>query len=348
MSEKKSIFSKFELLTIGIIFVAILLIGLILLGLNLNEAFYSTSSTVRDVFKVITNLGEPLVFIIIVAIFYIVYDKRFAKNLAMSLLFTYYLNEFLKDLIKDPRPASNATGEVTPENPGGLIETSYGFPSGHTQASVGTWGYMAYEFKDRPKRYLMPIIFSVIIFLVAISRMIIGAHDLQDVIGGLLIGLAALMIFIYGEPIISKGFNKLSMNMKILIVIIISVAIFLIGILLFPTSGLDLLPPALRKPYTDTGSFAQVGGVILGLGIGYVLENEKVNYQPKQMTWKQKIVNLIIGLIIVIVLYLLLDLPADIINSVVYRYFRYAIIAFVLTFLIPIIFTKLWKRQKQG
>ena len=99
MSESKENLSNKGLLAIGIIFIATLLIGIILYYTGLNEAFYS--DTGQSVFKIITYLGEPIVFIIIAAILYIAYNKVYAKNLAPSLLFTHYLNQVFKGIFKD-------------------------------------------------------------------------------------------------------------------------------------------------------------------------------------------------------------------------------------------------------
>jgi membrane-associated phospholipid phosphatase len=325
-----------------LLLVVVTLIGLILLWSGLNNAFYSSSSTAQSIFKIITYLGEPIVFIVVVAVFYIVYDKKFAKNLAVSLLITVYLNELLKNIFKDPRPLTNTNSEnITPENPAGLIETSYGFPSGHTQSAVGTWGYVAYHFKDRPKPFVVPIIMGIITFLVAISRIIIGVHDLQDIVGGFAFGLGALLLFIYLEPITSKQFNKLSMIMKIVVLVVASLVLFLVGVLLYPTSGTDLLPTPV--PFSDTGNFALVGGVVLGFGIGYVLEHEKIKYEPSKLNTKQKIVALIIGLVLVFVVYFALEAPKGIFDSVIYRYVRYALISFILIYFLPYIYKKIWK-----
>jgi len=341
MSESSKIFSKKELITIAIIFVVVLLLGLIPLFLGLNEAFYSSSSTIRSIFKLITYLGEPIVFIVLVAVFFIIYDKKFAKNLALSLLFSTYINELFKNIIMDPRPATNTGGEVTAQNPLGLEETSYGFPSGHTQTAVSFWGYLAYNF--RKKLYIV-IILGVVTFLVAISRMIIGVHDLQDVIGGFAIGFIVLLLFIYLEPFGTKQFNAMGLPLKLIIIVVVSLGLFFLGIFLFPTSGTDLLP--VPVPFSDTGGFSQVGGVLLGFGIAYVLEGEYVKYEPSKLNWKWKIINLVIGLVILFVVYFALEAPKDIINSVFYRFARYAIVGFILGFLVPLIFVKLNKVEK--
>jgi len=339
MSESNKNLSKNELITVSVIFVVVLVMGLILIFLGFNEAFYSTSDTIRDIFKAITYLGEPIVFIMMVAVFYIIYDKRFAKNLTLSLIFTTYLGEFFKNIFMDPRPATNIDlGEVSPENPFGLMWTSYGFPSTHTSNAVATWGYIGYNFR---KRLYIVIILGIIIFLVAISRMIIGVHDLQDVIGGFSLGLVVLLLFTYLEPYGTKQFNALNLQIKLIVIVVASLGLFLLGIFLFPTSGTVLLPVPVA--FNDSGQFSQVGGILLGFGIAYVLENEYVKYEPSKLDLKWKIINLAIGMVILFVVFFGLEAFKDVFDSVFYRYARYAIIGFILGYLAPLLFVKLNK-----
>ncbi len=339
MSENNKNLNKNELITVSVIFVVVLVLGLILLAVGLNEAFYSSSSTIRSIFKIITYLGEPIVFIVIVAFFYIIYDKKFAKNLALSLLFTTYLNELFKNIFMDPRPATNIDiGDITIENPAGLVETSYGFPSGHTSSAVATWGYIAYDFR---KRLYIVIILGIITLLVAISRMIVGVHDLQDVIGGFAVGLVVLLIFTYLEPYGTKQFNALNLPIKLIVIVVSSLGLFFLGIFLFPTSGTDLLPAPVA--FSDTGGFSQVGGIFLGFGIAYVLEGEYVKYEPSKLDLKWKIINLAIGLVILFVVYFGLEAIRGVFDSVFYRFARYAIVGFVLGYVAPLLFVKLNK-----
>ncbi|MFX0023379.1 MAG: phosphatase PAP2 family protein [Candidatus Hermodarchaeota archaeon] len=339
MSEKREYLSKRALMIIGITALVVLVIGLILYYTGLNEAFYSSSSTIQAIFKAITFLGESIVFIIIIAMLYLGYNKSYAKNLAVVLLISQYLNQLLKSIGQDPRPATN----VDAAEEYGFVEPSYGFPSGHTQNSTAFWSFSANEFKDKFKKNnlpLVPIIISVIIFLVAISRMIIGVHDLQDVVGGFLIGLGVLFLIIYAEPFFSEQFNKLNFIVKIILIAAIAIILFLVGIILFPNAGLGLvLPPVL---YADDGGFAQVGGAILGFGIGYLLEQEYVKYDPSQLTTKQKILNIIIMIVILLVVFVPFEYVITI-NSVYYRFARYALATFVLGYVVPLICKKINK-----
>jgi len=340
MSEKTEYLSKRALMIIGITALIILVVGLILYFVGLNEAFYSSSSTVQAVFKAITYLGEPVVFLIIVVILYLAYNKKFAKNLLLSLLFSHYINEMLKSIFQDPRPAPN----IDPAEEYGVIEASYGFPSGHSQTAVAFWGYLGNEFKNK-YRYnqipIIPVVLSIIIFLIAISRIIIGVHDLQDIIGGLLIGIGLLLAFIYLEPICSKLYNKINFIGKIIIIVILSVGLFLLGTLLYPRAGTQLAITPVPL-YPDAGAFGVVGGVILGFGLGYTLEHQYVKYDPSQLTNKKKIINIIIGIVIALLIFIPLEYLLKL-DSVFYRFARYAIIAFILSYVVPLICTKINK-----
>jgi hypothetical protein len=261
-----------------------------------------------------------------------------SKNLAVSLLFSQYLNQVFKSVIQDPRPTATNIGDEY-----GFAEPSYGFPSGHTQNSNVFWGYIGNEFKDKYKYKLVPIIpiiLSVIIFLVAISRIIIGVHDLQDIIGGLLIGIGILLLFIYLEPFFSKQFNKLNFIAKIILTGAISIILFIIGTLVFPTAGLGLVTPPVL--YRDDGAFAQVGGALLGFGIGYLLEQEYVGYDPSQLANKKKIINILISMVILLVVFVPFEYFIEF-DSVYYRFARYAFATFILGYVAPLICTKINK-----
>jgi len=236
MISKGKILSKKGFTLIIIAFSGILIVGLTLLFLGYNEAFYSKNSTIQAIFKIFTFTGEAIFLVLLVSVFFFVYDKKFAKNLAFSLLISVYINSLLKSLFKDPRPQTN----IDPKEEYGLIETDYGFPSGHSQNAVATWGYIAFEFKDKSSSYMIPIILSFLILLIALSRIILGVHDLQDIIGGLLIGIVVLLLFIYLEPIISEKIGDLSIIIKIIIAISISIILFIISVLLFPKAGVYL------------------------------------------------------------------------------------------------------------
>ena len=338
MSERTNeILSKKSLIIIEIGWFLIFTIGLIL-ALYFNEAFYSTNSTVRTIFEVITYLGENIVLIVMSAFFFIVYDKKIAKTYTFSFLASGYINGVLKSTFKDPRPPTNV--DLSAEY--GLTHTDYGFPSGHSQIAVATWGYLAYEFKDQQKfkQFIPSLVCSMIIFLIAISRIIIGVHDMNDIVAGILIGIMVLLAFIYLEPIITEKINPLSLLLKIGLSIVVSIVLLLIGIVIAPTAGVEMVSGAI--PYSDAGIYALIAGGVLGVSVGYVLEEEYVKYDPSAIDNKQKLINLVIGMVILLLVFFLLEYIFKI--NVITRFIRYALIAFMVTFVLPLIFTKINKK----
>ena len=326
--SKDNTLSKKTLTIYTALWFIILSLGLIII-FSLNEAFYSNNPIVWSIFFIITYLGDAIVLIIIMGILYISYDKKYALHLVYCVLASVFVNSIIKDIFKDPRPPTNDL----------KLEEDYGFPSGHSQTSVAAYGFIANGFKDVKLKNInvIPILSSLVIFLVATSRVIIGVHDVQDIIGGLLIGMIFLLAIIYLEPMMSDIVVRINLPIKIILSVLISVLLFLIGIFFFPTAGEGLIEDAI--PYSDAGGYALVAGAFLGLSIGYLLENKYIQYDSSRLTKKQKRNNLLIELLILIPLYLILEITLGF--NVLTRFIRYALLAFVLVFIGPLIFEKI-------
>jgi len=324
MSDYEETLSKRALIVICIVSLALLIVGTILLILDYNEALYIENSIVQLIFEIITFTGNGLFLILTVAVFNFIYDKRFAKNFYFMWIFSGGINTMLKEIIKEPRPLTN----ITKEAERGYSSSGYGFPSGHAQVAASLWGYTAYDFKDKAKPNLIPVIFSIFIFLVALSRVIIGVHSIKQIVWGLLIGIVILIAFLHLEPILSEKINLLSLPMKIILAIIVSVLYAVVGPLLFPESagyGVNI--------------YAISGGSLLGLSVGYILEGEYVKYDPSELNTKQKVINLTVGIIILLIF--LIFVYGLIIGNDILLFIQNAILSLIIILLIPYIFTKI-------
>ena len=314
--NENGIFSKKTMIFIIIMSFITLLIGIILILLGYNMTFaelYYKNKTISPIFSVITFLGEELGLIILVVAILFAYDKKFGKNLIISLLLSVYSNGILKDIIQDPLP-------YTRED-----QRGYGLPSGHAQNAVATWGYMAYEAHQK-KSKILPWIFLIIIYLIAISRIMVGAHDIQDVVGGLLFGTIFLVLFIYLEPIVTEKINTLNLKLKLILAILIPIVLSITAILIFPNSYIH---------------YGLVGGALLGLSVGYLIEGEKIQYDPSEISTKQRVINLVIGIIITLSIYMILRFfPFE---GHLWEFIEFFIISFVAILLAPWIFTKIQK-----
>ena len=312
--------TKNNFIFILIITLIISIVGLIFLALGLNNKineFFYDNTIVYVIFTAIGYIGWNTALIVVLVIILIIYDVRFAKNLTFALLGSFFLNGILKDAIQDPTPVTRRE------------EHGFGFPSGHAQNGVVIWGNLSYHAYKKENKYV-PWIFLILIYLVSTSRILCGAHDIDDVVGGLLIGIAFLLSFIYLEPILTERINRFNLNIKLVFAIVIPIILFIIAILIFPNSEND---------------YGLICGAAIGLSVGYLFECKYVKYDPNELNNKQKLINLIIGLLIVLVLYVLLDFLVPL-ESQIWKFFEYLIITLVSILLVPWIFQKIRRKNE--
>ena len=192
----------------------------------------------------------------------------------------------------DPRPESNFITDVDGK------ELGYGFPSGHASNASSFWGFTFFSFKGEEKKKRIPwrIFTMFLIIIIPISRLIIGVHDLQDVIGGFILGLLVITAYMYFEPKLSSIIENWNLKKKILIGVSFS-----LGLWIFSTLLLYLL--VLNNPdwpgiQENIIWLALSCGIFLGMAIAYPIEDEKVKYDPKKLSTLNRIFATIIGYII--------------------------------------------------
>ncbi|MEG0712404.1 MAG: phosphatase PAP2 family protein, partial [Niameybacter sp.] len=151
------------------------------------------------IMEAITALAESLPLVLVISILYWCVDKKKTVRIGWIVMTSSVLNGVIKNLIKAARPFQK--GVVSPIR----VETatSYSFPSGHTQTATSFWTSAMILFKDKGAY----IIGCTMIVLTALSRIYLGVHWPVDVIGGVVIGLIAVVIAdkLYDEM---KGFTR--------------------------------------------------------------------------------------------------------------------------------------------
>ncbi len=147
------------------------------------------SPTLDTLFLLLTNLGSEQAYIALLVITYLGVDARLGRHVGVYLLLSFYLNYELKSFFDTPRPyvldPSVVRSDLARET-----GTGPGFPSGHAQASMTYWGYMAL----RLRRGWFWALAGLIIALISLSRVYLGVHLPIDIVGGLVVGVGVIAL----------------------------------------------------------------------------------------------------------------------------------------------------------
>lgn len=104
-----------------------------------------------------------------------------------------WLNHGLKQALARPRPGAD---------PASAMLTDFAFPSGHAANATLLYGALVWllvwrQFPGVP-RLPSALAGAAAVLLVALSRLVLGAHHLSDVIAGMLVGLGWLVLCVIG------------------------------------------------------------------------------------------------------------------------------------------------------
>lgn len=81
-----------------------------------------------------------------------------------------------------------------------IEETGYSFPSGHSMTSMAFYGYLIYLIykyvKNKYVKWISIVLLGILICSIGISRIYLGVHYTSDVLGGFLISVSYLVIYI--------------------------------------------------------------------------------------------------------------------------------------------------------
>lgn len=199
-------------INIKIISLILLLILLIIISinvhnkgiLNIDVSAYNLiveklrNPTLTTIMKSITTLGNPhnvIIICLVTSTIIFIQNKPLSLIVPLNLVITTCLNQFIKLIIKRPRPTGYRLINI-----GG-----YSFPSGHAMISVAFYGLYIYiinkTIKNKTLRIILDIVLLLIILLIGISRIYLGVHYLSDILAGYITSTIYLLI-------ITKILNK--------------------------------------------------------------------------------------------------------------------------------------------
>lgn len=157
------------------------------------------------IMKVITNFGSAIS-IIIISLLSVIFikDKKVSASVIINIILVTILNQVLKNILQRPRPDGFRL----------ISESGYSFPSGHSMVSMAFYGlfiYLAYtKIENKNLRSIVCILLSILVVLIGFSRIYLGVHYASDVLGGFLISMSYLIVFVEIVPKLLnlKGGNK--------------------------------------------------------------------------------------------------------------------------------------------
>lgn len=148
----------------------------------------------------ITNIARAYSLIAItILLFFVIKNKKIPLMIAINLVGVFLTSQIFKFIFRRARP------DVLT-----LVSASgYSYPSGHTMVSTAYFAFITYLLCKKVKRKIdkigLIIFSSVMLVLIGFSRIYLGVHYLSDVIGGILLGIAFLMLYL---TIINKEDDK--------------------------------------------------------------------------------------------------------------------------------------------
>ena len=152
------------------------------------------------IIKSITALGTEVFYLPVILFIFWWADEKQGLRFGILILVAAWINSFVKDLWKQPRPFN-----LDPSL-GLAYEPTYGAPSGHAQQSLAFWvafaAWLSNKWKEeRPARKKL-IIWAVSIFmvlLIAYTRLYLGVHFPTDIFAGwIFAGLVLAVYFLFG------------------------------------------------------------------------------------------------------------------------------------------------------
>jgi len=141
--------------------------------------------------KIITNLGSAATLISITLLIMLLFkNKRYGILTMINLAIVFGFNLFLKFIFARPRPMDINIIE----------ESGYSFPSAHSMVSTAFYGFIIYLIItsniSKKQKTIYSLLLGLLIIFICLTRVYLGVHYMSDVLGGFLIAMSYLILFV--------------------------------------------------------------------------------------------------------------------------------------------------------
>jgi undecaprenyl-diphosphatase len=221
--------------------------------------------TMDQYMKWLSMLGVESFYVVVLPILFWSINKRMGLRIAYVFLTSMYANAWLKEAIGVVRPVGiPGIRSLYVES----ATSAYSLPSGHAQGPMTFWLMIG---KWIRKKWLWPFLI-LLVFAIGCSRLFLGLHWPLDVLVGWGLGL------VFGLAGWSMGkwwtYREYAFNIRLALAVAIPVALLLVH---------------------RGSTAAEYAALLLGLGVGAVLESEYVCVDIDPAWWK-RICTAVIGI----------------------------------------------------
>ena len=149
------------------------------------------TKSLTNILIIITNISSAYALIVIsILLLTTIKNKKIPLFISLNLICAFIINHIAKLIFSRPRPIGI-----------NLIEESgFSYPSGHAMVSMSYFGFIAYLIyknqQNKLKKTILIITLIITILAIGFSRIYLGVHYLSDVIGGFLLSIIYLIIYI--------------------------------------------------------------------------------------------------------------------------------------------------------
>ena len=281
---------------------------------------------VDPIFKFFTYLGREELYLVLLPLVYWCISKPIGVGLGYIVMLSTWLNCALKNIFDIARPCEAPNPCDTPIRVP-LLEVTYSFPSNHAQGAVANWGYLALHLRRR----IGWVVAGILMLGIGLSRIVLGVHFPEDVIGGWLIGVVVLVAFALLAPVVGRGVVRLKMPVQVAL----AAGVPLVLIFLSPTDRNGLYP---AEDAVKTMS------ALIGIGLGVLMERAWLRFRVDGAWWRRAL-RLLVGLIIVVICYagpkLIIPDGLSYGMETIVRLVRYTLLGWIVAFGCPWLFVRL-------
>jgi membrane-associated phospholipid phosphatase len=270
-------------------------------------------------FNALTFMGEAEFYLLVFPLIIWAFNKSIGQRAVFLVFFGLTLNNaWLKELFGHPRPYEWPSVDTSPVLKLNDAARDPGLPSGHTMASLTLWYYLAYHFK---KRWLW-ILATVLFVLISFSRVYLGVHFPTDLLGGAIVGLIMLLLFIKFENRLVNILWAQSVWLQVGLAIIIPLVLIII------------------YPHRDAVAALSA---LSGFSLGIIIDRQIIHFDVDGSV-TQKVLRYAVGIITLVIIYLGIEILQPDPGQGLYipiRIVRYIIAGFWVSGGAPWLFTKI-------